>query len=104
VDTDTGELRERRLQHPEDAERFYRDLAAQGMRVRVGMEASVHARWYERLLVELNFELWIGDAAEIRPGQTEPASGHRVDHLCVGFPRSNAHCAHAPRSLPAPTR
>jgi hypothetical protein len=54
--------------------------------------------------VELNFELWIGDAAEIRPGQTEPASGHRVDHLCVGFPRSNAHCAHAPRSLPAPTR
>ena len=28
VDTDTGELQERRLQHPEEAEKFYRDLAA----------------------------------------------------------------------------
>ena len=29
------------------------------------MEASGHARWFERLLEELQFELWIGDAAEI---------------------------------------
>ena len=42
VDTDTGELREQRLQHHEEAEKFYRDLAAQGMKVRVGMEASGH--------------------------------------------------------------
>src|ERR1700736_3646513 len=42
VDTDTGELQERRLQHREEAEKFYRDLAAQGMKVRVGMEASGH--------------------------------------------------------------
>jgi len=35
------------------------------MRVRVGMEASGHARWFERVLGELNFELWIGDATEI---------------------------------------
>jgi hypothetical protein len=55
VDTDTGELQERRLQHREEAEQFYRDLAAQGMRVRVGMEASGHARWFERLLSELQF-------------------------------------------------
>src|SRR5713226_7864079 len=66
VDTDTGEFQERRLAHPEEAEKFYRDLAAQGMQVRVGMEASGHARWFERLLGELQFELWIGDAAEIR--------------------------------------
>src|SRR6266403_1018134 len=65
VDTDTGELQERRLQHCEEAEKFYRDLAAQGMKVRVGMEASGHARWFERLLAELNIELWMGDAAEI---------------------------------------
>jgi len=65
VNTDTGELQERRLQHREEAEKFYRDLAAQGMKVREGMEASGHARWFERLLAELNFELWIGDAAEI---------------------------------------
>ena len=30
------------------------------------MEASGHARWFERLLAELTFELWIGDASEIR--------------------------------------
>src|SRR5213595_4266979 len=30
------------------------------------MEASGHARWFERLLTEVQFELWIGDAAEIR--------------------------------------
>ena len=66
VDTDTGEFQERRLQHREEAEKFYRELAAQGMKVRVGMEASGHARWFERLLAELNFELWIGDAAEIQ--------------------------------------
>ena len=40
VDTDTGELQERRLEHREEAEKFYRDLAAQGIEVRVGMEAS----------------------------------------------------------------
>src|ERR1700693_911686 len=65
VDTETGELQERRLEHREAAEKFYRDLAVQGMEVRVGMEASGHARWFERLLAELNFELWIGDASEI---------------------------------------
>ena len=65
VDTATGDCGERRLEHPEEAEKFYRDLAAQGMKVRVGMEASGHARWFERLLAELNFELWIGDATEI---------------------------------------
>jgi transposase len=65
VDTDTGELQERRLEHREEAEKFYRDLAAQGMKIRVGMEASGQARWFERLLGELNFELWVGDATEI---------------------------------------
>ncbi|MGB7599731.1 MAG: hypothetical protein WBM24_05470 [Candidatus Sulfotelmatobacter sp.] len=30
------------------------------------MEASGQARWFEKLLVELQFELWIGDAAQIR--------------------------------------
>ena len=29
------------------------------------MEASEHGRWFERLLSELQSELWIGDAAGI---------------------------------------
>src|SRR5436309_835588 len=79
VDTDTGELQEARLQHREEAEKFYRDLAAQGMKVRVGMEASGHARWFERLLAELNFELWIGDAAEIRTKRVRKQKMDRQD-------------------------
>jgi transposase len=65
VDSDTGEFQERRLAHREEAEKFYRELAAQGKKVRVGLEASGHARWFERMLAELQIELWIGDAAEI---------------------------------------
>ncbi len=79
VDTDTGELQERRLEHREEAETFYRDLATQGMRVRVGMEASGHARWFERLLSELHFELWIGDAAEIRTKRVRKQKTDRQD-------------------------
>ena len=30
------------------------------------MEASGHARWFERLLEEMSFALWMGDAAKIR--------------------------------------
>src|SRR6201981_2430372 len=79
VDTETGELQERRLQHREEAEKFYRERAAQGMKVRVGMEASGHARWFERLLAELNFELWIGDAAEIRTKRVRKQKTDRQD-------------------------
>ena len=39
VDTDTGELQDKRLAHPEEAEQFYRTLAGAGQQVRVGMEA-----------------------------------------------------------------
>ncbi len=66
VDTETGELGERRLVHREEAEQFYGKLKEQNVPVRVGMESSGHSRWFERLLHELGFELWIGDAAEIR--------------------------------------
>src|SRR5450759_3367213 len=79
VDSETGELQERRLQHREEAEKFYRDLAAQGIKVRVGMEASGHARWFERLLAELQLELWIGDAAEISSKRVRKQKTDRQD-------------------------
>ena len=66
VNTETGELSERRLSHRDEAEQFYVDLKSRGLTVRVGMEVSGHARWFERLLTELQFELWTGDAAVIR--------------------------------------
>ena len=79
VDTDSGEFQEQRLQHREEAERFYRELAVRGVPVRVGMEASGHARWLECLLAELQFELWIGDAAEIRTKRVRKQKTDRQD-------------------------
>jgi transposase len=79
VDTETGEVQEGRLEHPGEAEKFYRELGAQGASVRVGMEASGHARWFERLLSELKFELWIGDAAEIRAKRVRKQKTDRQD-------------------------
>jgi len=67
MDQETGECGERELNHSDgEAERFYRELKERGVSVRVGMEATGHARWFERLLAELGFELWIGDPAEIK--------------------------------------
>src|SRR5437660_5598667 len=43
------------------------------------MEASGHARWFERLLSELQFELWIGDAAEIRTKRVRKQKTDRQD-------------------------
>ena len=79
VDTETGEFQEQRLAHREEAEKFYRDLAARDGKLRVGMEASGQARWFERLLAELNVELWIGDAAEIRAKRVRKKKTDRED-------------------------
>jgi transposase len=79
VDTETGEFGERRLTHREEAEQFYRTLKERSLRVRVGMEATGHGRWFERLLGELQFELWIGDAAEIRTKRVRKQKTDRQD-------------------------
>jgi len=77
---ETGEIEERRLNHSEgEAEKFYRDLQQRGICVRVGMEASGYARWFERLLAELSFELWIGDPAEIKAKRVRKPKTDRED-------------------------
>jgi transposase len=64
LDQETGELIERRLEHESgEARAFYAGLSSP---VRVGIEATGHTRWFERMLAELGHELWIGDAAQIR--------------------------------------
>jgi hypothetical protein len=46
VDSDSGEFQERQLQHREEAEKFYRELAAQGQKVRVGWKrVDTRAGW-----------------------------------------------------------
>jgi transposase len=78
VDTETGEVSERRLAHREGTEQFDCKLS-QGLKARVGMEASGHSRWFERLLGELQFELWIGNAAEIRTKRVRKQKTNRQD-------------------------
>jgi transposase len=77
VDTETGECGERRLMHRAEAEQFYRELKAK--EVRIGMEATGHSRWFERLLAELNFELWVGDPAQIRAKEVRKQKNDRRD-------------------------
>ena len=79
VDIETGELSERHLAHREEAEEFYRELKQQNLLVRVGMESSGHSRWFERLLHDLGFELWIGDPAEIRTKRVRKQKTDRQD-------------------------
>jgi transposase len=77
---ETGEYGEQELNHSdEQAERFYRDLKQRGISVRVGMEATGHSRWFERLLAELGFELWIGDPAEIKAKRVKKQKFDRED-------------------------
>src|SRR6476620_5718669 len=80
MDQKTGEYDERRLNHSAgEAERFYRELQQRGVSVRVGMEATGYSRWLERLLAELGFEVWIGDAAEISRQRVRKQKTDRED-------------------------
>ena len=51
--------------------------------MRVGIEATGHARWFERLLAELKFELWIGNAAEIKAARVRKQKTDRQDALLL---------------------
>src|SRR3981081_1162817 len=80
MDQETGECGERELNHSDaEAERFYRELKERGVSVRVGMEATGHTRWFERLLAELGLELWIGDSAEIKTKRDRKQKTDRED-------------------------
>ena len=78
VDQGSGEYRRLRLEHKGgEAERFYRSLA--GQQVRVGMEATGSTRWFERLLSELQIQLWVGDPARIRAAAAHKAKTDKRD-------------------------
>src|SRR4051794_32032069 len=64
VDTDTGDLIERRLEHENgEARAFYSCLS---LAARVGVEATGNLPWFGRMLAELGHESIVGDAAKIR--------------------------------------
>src|SRR6266498_2914598 len=64
--TKDGEIRRAQLDHgqPEEVRRFYQQFA--GQQVIVGFESSGYAAWFEELLEELGYEIWIGHATAIR--------------------------------------
>ncbi len=85
VDLETGETGERQLNHNEgEVEEFYRELKQRGINVRVGMEATGSTCWFERLMTDLGFELWIGDPVQIRRQRVRKQKTDRRDaHLLL---------------------
>ncbi len=79
-DEQSGEYGEQALEHSTgEAERFYRELKRGGVQVRVGIEASGQTRWFERLLAELEMELWIGNPAKIAAQRVRKQKTDRED-------------------------
>jgi transposase len=92
LDTETGETGEQKLVHAAgEAERFYRELARPAL---IGLEATGNCHWLQDLLSDLEHEVWIGDAAQIRASYVRKQktdkrdAGHILQLLVEGrFPR-----------------
>ena len=81
LDSATGEITERCLEHEnDDVERFYAALPSPA---RVGIEATINARWFERILERYHHELWIGDAAAIRAAMVRKQKTDSRDALHI---------------------
>jgi transposase len=77
LDTETGEVVERRLEHENgEAKRFYEGLKEAAL---VGMESTGYALWFAALLAELGHELVVGDAAKIRAMEPRKQKHDRRD-------------------------
>ena len=64
LDTETGELVEKRLEHESgEAKRFYQGLKEAAL---VGIESTGYTRWFAEMLAELGHELAVGEAGKIR--------------------------------------
>lgn len=84
-DNQTGEIRYRRVQNPEEAGEFYGSLKQPAL---VGMEACGYTQWFERMLGELGHQLWLGDAARIRASvvrqqKTDQRDAEHLLHLLL---------------------
>ena len=81
LDTETGELMERSLEHGGDQPRgFYSDLSGP---VVVGIEASGAMQWFLQLMEELEIECRVGHPAKIRAAETRKQKHDRRDALLL---------------------
>src|SRR5260370_2112242 len=70
VDTETGEIQERKLVHAGgEAEGFYRQLRGA---VRGGLESPGNCHWFVDMLAEMGHEVWIGDAPKVNAKTVRP--------------------------------
>lgn len=77
VETETGEMVERRLHHQgKEVEEFYIGLRGPSL---VGMESTGYSIWFHELLEELGVELRVGDASQIRARQVRKKKNDRED-------------------------
>jgi transposase len=77
IEEGTGEIKVRRLEHEgEETRKFYEQFARGSV---VGVETTLPAYWFERLLAELGHELWVGDAARIRASEVRQQKTDRRD-------------------------
>ena len=76
-DNRTGEVQEKAITAPGGSGAVLSWTS--GPEVRVGMEACGHYPWFERLLEELGFELWVGDAAQVRASVVRKQKTDRRD-------------------------
>jgi len=77
LDTETGEVVERQLEHESgEARGFYEGLKEPAL---VGIEATGYTRWFAELLSELGHELVVGEAGKIRALKTRKQHYDRGD-------------------------
>ncbi len=77
LDTETGEVVEKRLEHENgEAKRFYEGLKEPAL---VGIETTGYAMWFAEMLAELGHELVVGDAAKIRKMEARKQKHDRRD-------------------------
>jgi transposase len=77
LDTETGEVVEKKLDHENgEVKRFYEGLKEPAL---VGIETTGYTRWFAEMLAELGHELLVGDAAKIRASETRKQKHDRRD-------------------------
>ena len=77
LETETGEVEEKRLEHEKgEARKFYAGLKEPAL---VGTEATGYTRWFAEMLAELGHELVVGEAAKIRAKETRKQKHDRRD-------------------------
>ena len=77
LDTETGEVVEKRVEHESgEARRFYEGLKEAAL---VGIESTGYTRWFAEMLAELWHELAVGEAGKIRAMEPRQQKHDRRD-------------------------